>query len=249
MEIIPPAELVALRQWFIWRYQDREGSKPTKVPYTCQGFKADVTNPDHWSTFEYASTALSRRGFADGLGWVFSASDGLCGIDLDDCLPEAAERATTWAAGILNRFGDCYMEESPSGSGVKIWCRARAPRCGRWVIGAGAIEVYDRERFFAVTGHSNGVASIADHQRDVEALVANLDQDGHYEPRVIPARIPRGQRHKTLVSLAGTNWRRGVCADAIEALLLAVNEKQCDPPHTAEHIRRIVASAEKWRRR
>src|SRR5262249_30143542 len=150
--------------------------------------------------------------------------------------------------GVLKRFDDTYAEESPSGTGVKVWCHARSPRCGSWQVGGGRIEIYDRGRFFAVTRRSNGVVSIADHQHDVEALVANLDQDRHQESRVVPEKIQKGQRHKTLVSLAGTLRRRGVCQQAIEALLTAVNQHQCSPPYCAEHIRKIADSTEKWNR-
>jgi len=44
------------------------------------------------------------------------------------------------------------------------------------------------------------------------------------------AKVPEGQRHATLVSLAGTMHRRGMTPAAIEAALLAENEQRCDPP-------------------
>jgi hypothetical protein len=151
--------------------------------------------------------------------------------------------------GILDRFRDTYSEVSPSGSGVKIWCKAKAPRCGRWPIGQGAIEIYDHRRFFTVTGRSAGVFAVADHQADIEALVANLDQVRHKaQARVIPSVIPRGQRHNTLVSLAGTMWRRGMCADAVEAALLETNQRQCDPPYPGQHINQIIHSMHTWSR-
>jgi hypothetical protein len=44
-------------------------------------------------------------------------------------------------------------------------------------VGDGAVEVYDRLRFFTVTARSNGVRVITDHQQDIASLVAHLDQD------------------------------------------------------------------------
>jgi putative DNA primase/helicase len=246
-----PAELTALPQWVIWRYQDRDG-KRTKVPHTCQGYKASVTNPRQWSAFDYAIKVWRERpGFADGIGFVFTGDDPYCGIDLDNCYPSDAAETASWAAGILEQFADTYSEESPSGCGVKIWCRARAPRCGRWTVAAGAVEIYDHARFFVVTGHAGSTIPrlVTDHQEDVDLLTANLDERGHgdQKPRLSNL-IPQGDRHNALLSLAGTMWRRGMCPEAIEAALLAVNARQCDPPRTPEHIHKIVQSLERWER-
>jgi putative DNA primase/helicase len=242
-----PDELTELRQWLLWRYEDRDGNR-TKVPHTCQGYRASTTNPDHWSRFGFAIKMAARPGFCDGIGFVF-ADDPYTGIDLDHVWQSDADEGAAWAQGMLERFADTYMEESPSGSGIKLWSRARASRCGRWAIEHGAIEVYDHGRFFTVTGRSNGVRVIADHQADVEALINNLD-DGRQQThaRVIADVIPKGQRHKTLISLSGSMWRRGMTSEAIEAALLVVNQRQCDPPYSPEHIRKIVGSMQRWER-
>jgi primase-polymerase (primpol)-like protein len=245
-----PAELTERRQWVLWRFEQRDGgAKPTKVPYTCTGHKASSTNPQHWSSFDDALKIFRRPGFWDGIGFVFTADDPYCGIDLDNCWPSEAAECAAWAAEILERFSDTYLEESPSGHGVKIWCRARAPRCGKWPVRSGAIEVYDHARYFTVTGRSNGVARIADHEADIASLIAYLDKGQRVRPAaaVVPIRrIPQGQRHKTLVSLAGTMFRRGMSPDAIEAGLAKTNEQHCEPPYEAAHIRQIVESMAGW---
>jgi putative DNA primase/helicase len=201
-----PDELCALAQWLIWRYVQRPNKpKPDKVPHTTMGYRASPTNPDHWSTFDNAVAAANRRGFADGIGFVFTAADPYCGIDLDDCYPSDAAECAPWAEGILQRFVDNYSEQSPSGRGVKIWCRAKAPRCGKWSVEGGAIEIYDRTRYFTVTGRHSGILTIADHQRDVERLIENLE-DGRgatLSRPIIEGVIPQGQRHPTLVSFRG----------------------------------------------
>jgi primase-polymerase (primpol)-like protein len=244
-----PDELRVLRQWLLWRREIRDG-KPTKVPVTTMGFHASITNPGHWSTFGCALQAAARTRFCDGVGFVFTEGDPYCGIDLDNIWQSDADEGATWAAGILKRFENTYSEVSPSGKGVKLWCKATVTRCRRWPFEAGAIEIYDHARFFTVTGRSAGITNLADHQSDVEALVARLDQGRHYaQSRVIPNVIPQGRRHTTLVSLAGSMWKRGMCEDAIEAALLETNRRQCDPPYDAEHIHQIVQSMrKKWSR-
>ena len=57
----------------------------------------------------------------------------------------------TWALEIVRRF-DSYAEWSPSGTGIHIIGRGRLPGGGRNDQEAG-LEIYDRGRFFTVTGH------------------------------------------------------------------------------------------------
>jgi primase-polymerase (primpol)-like protein len=250
VSIIPPAELAALPQWLIWRFQIRDG-QPTKVPHTTMGYQASVTNPEHWSTFRNVCAAYARREFADGIGFVFTASDPYCGIDLDNCYPSDASEYVPWAAGILERFRDTYSELSPSGRGVKIWCRATAPRCGKWPLNGGAIEIYDRARYFAVTGNAGPSIPrvIADHNDDIGLLVRHLDGARAMKVGRIDSVMHKGYRHPALISIAGTLWRRGLVPEAVEAALLVVNAKQCDPPYPEKHVRQIVADmTAKWSR-
>ena len=247
-----PSELVKLPQWVLWRIEIRKG-KPTKVPYQArprQLYRARSNDPRTWAYYETA-VEMWRHHFRhiDGIGFVFSPNNGLCGIDLDNCYPSEAAECAPWAEGVLQRFADTYCEESPSGRGVKIWCRAKLPRCVHCIVEDGAIEIYDRRRYFTVTGRHTGVLAIVDHQHDVEKLVANLEGDrGATLSRTIGAMLPRGQRHPTLISLAGTMWRRCMDPEAVEAALLKVNEKQCDPPYPPEHIHEIIESMRRWPR-
>jgi primase-polymerase (primpol)-like protein len=242
--LLVPAELIELRQFVYWRYETRD-AKLTKVPYTAMGYRADTTDPETWSRYDYLVEFLHKHpAFAAGVGFVFTGGDPYCGIDLDDVWKSDADEGAKWAQGILERFDDTYGEGSPSDRGYKIWCRAKAPKCKRWTVGSGAIEVYDHSRFFTITGRSNRVMVIADHESDIEALVANLE-GGEQRSRErklvsIDAKIPKGTRHPMLVSLAGTMFRRGMVPEAIEAALLVVNEKQCDPPYDQKHIKQIV---------
>ena len=118
-----PQELIERRQWLIWRFIQKPGEpKPAKVPHTCQGYAASHSNPDHWSTFEFALKAFARPGFCDGIGYVFSPDDPYTGIDLDNIYPSDAAECAPWAEGILsNIFRDTYLEASPSDCGIKIW--------------------------------------------------------------------------------------------------------------------------------
>ena len=251
-----PPELTALLQWVLWRFIQRAGeTKPTKVPITCMGYPASTTNPNTWSGYEYASKMLREHpDFADGIGFVFTTDDPYCGIDVDNCWPSDTAEMEAWAASIVERFSDTYHEQSPSGLGLKIWCQATAPHCGRWPIGTGAVEVYDRARFFTVTGQAGeGVPRIVTgHQRDIEELVFQLDRlrrggpRKHSGSRGIGEKIPTGKRHNTLVSLAGTMFRRGMHVESIRVALQSENELRCDPPRTPDDVDKIVNSMRGW---
>src|SRR5439155_23205258 len=124
--LLVPDSLIECDQWGLWRYESRDG-KPTKVPYTTRGRRASSTDPADWTDLE---AALSyRRRFPKhyaGIGFAFFESDPFTGVDLDNCLDNRGS-AKEWAKSIIERFGDTYMEVSPSGRGVKIWCRGKLP--------------------------------------------------------------------------------------------------------------------------
>jgi primase-polymerase (primpol)-like protein len=205
--------------------------------------------------------AAARPGFCDGIGFVFSATDPFAGLDLDHVWESPAhngEKPAPWAIEILSRFRDTYREVSPSGTGIKVWCRATPPRCGKWPVegaGGGGVEIYSQKRFFAVTTQSARTRTIADHQQDIEELIARLDEErrqsrsqGSSSTVLVPDVIPEGQRHLTLCSLAGKLWRSGLPAPTIERVLVITDEMQCDPPSGAEHVRDIVKNMQRWAR-
>ncbi len=145
-----PRELRDRAQWVCWRFEQR-GGKPTKVPICARGGRADSSRSDTWATFKQAvSSYLGDRALA-GVGFVFSHDDPFCGIDLDNCLNDSGT-IKPWALEIVQSFAS-YTEVSPSGLGVKLFCRARKPgkRC-RTAYEDGEIEIYDSGRFFTVTG-------------------------------------------------------------------------------------------------
>src|SRR6266849_1800416 len=78
-----PGELQALRQWLLWKLEERDG-RMTKVPYQPNGRHADVTAPKTWSTFDVCVRALQTGRFS-GIGFVFAKCADYAGVDLDKC--------------------------------------------------------------------------------------------------------------------------------------------------------------------
>jgi primase-polymerase (primpol)-like protein len=255
-EILLPDDLIERDQWVLWR-REGVGGREAKVPYSVRGSRASSTDPADWSDFNRTADLLRRQplryaglGYA-GLGFVFSSGDPFVGIDLDDCLdPDGTLKS--WAQGLVERFSDTYMEVSPSGQGLKIWTKGRLPANLSGVrLGDGQIEMYDHSRYFTVTGRAfqGAPLEVEDHVGDVlllyERLNGNKIKQWPLQP-LVGGRIPFGQQHNTLVSLAGTLRRRRVCDQAIEACLRIVNELQCERPGARTHISQIVRSSRKW---
>jgi primase-polymerase (primpol)-like protein len=250
-ETVVPDDLRERDQWVLWRYEERNG-KGAKVPYQVDGRRASSVDPGTWTSFEAVTDEWRRkpRGYA-GSGFVFSAADPFCGIDLDDSL-DAELKVKPWASGIVERFGDTYMEISPSGQGLKIWVRGAVPANLAGVsVGDGQIEIYDHARYFAVTGQvfRRATLEIEDHAAGVRALYNHLIGPKHCRRALQPlkgGRIPHGQQHSTLVSIAGTLRRRRVCDEAIDACLQMMNTLQCERPGPSENIARLVWSSRRW---
>jgi hypothetical protein len=163
-----PAELRALRQWIVWRYEGIPGVKPTKVPYNARGrWKASVTQPNTWSSFDEAVKAYEQsNGELNGIGFVFTRDDPYAGIDLD------ATDNEEWRARqqkIYEAFNS-YSERSPSGHGLHIIIRANVAT-GRK---REAVELYSNERFFTFTGDVFNDTQIVNQQALATILYEEL---------------------------------------------------------------------------
>jgi putative DNA primase/helicase len=128
-----------LRQWLCWRSEER-GGKPTKIPYSpLTGQRASSTDSKTWADYRETVKACKEHGYS-GIGFVFTAEDDLCGVDLDDCLNPDTGVIEGWAQEIIDEL-DSYTEISPSGTGVHILLRGELP-AGR--NRKGPFEAYDR---------------------------------------------------------------------------------------------------------
>ncbi len=173
-----PLELRSIPQWVAWYFgRPKANGKPPKIPANPHnGNEAKANEPKTWGTYDVAMIAKERHKW-DGVGFVFTEDAGFTGIDFDDCIiggvlnPEAAAEV---------RALNSYTEVSPSGGGVKVIVRGRKPvgtGCKvQKVHGCSRVEVYDRARFFTVTGRrlQGTPATVEDRQAQVTALCAKL---------------------------------------------------------------------------
>ena len=142
-----PEPMKTYRHWVCWRLEERAGEQ-TKVPYDpTTGRRASSTDSRTWRSFEEAVAAL-EAGAYNGLGFMFSSGDPFTGIDLDKCRDPETGELEPWAAALVAKSGG-YAEVSPSGTGVHIIVRGKAPNKKR-----GRVECYSERRFFTMTGRA-----------------------------------------------------------------------------------------------
>lgn len=148
--------------WVVWRLEPNEENpdKPKKMPYdpkqanrdkkTGEYRKAKAGVPSTWGTFEEAVAAYQGGNFS-GIGFEFHPDDPFIGGDMDDCRNPETGELTDEAQWILS-LANTYSEPSQSGRGVKFVGVGKKVSNERCKDDKKGVEMYDRARFFALTG-------------------------------------------------------------------------------------------------
>lgn len=132
---------------------------------TVSGRAASSTNSRTWSTYDQAKAS----DIGAGLGFVLNG-DGVICIDVDHCLNHG--HPSPWAASLLAKIPETYVEISPSGDGLHIWGLADLGFTGRRIkITGGELEVYGDLRYLTVTGDAiTSTRRLGDLTKTVAAL-------------------------------------------------------------------------------
>jgi len=252
-----PASLRPLRQWVLWRYEERDGSF-TKVPYAPGGGRAKVNDPSTWGTLEEVFPLLEEGGF-DGIGLVLCQGGGIVGLDLDwkawtgEGLPPVVEK-------VAAHLGS-YTEWSPSRRGAHILLRGVKPGGrSKASLGEGVeLEIYAERRFLTFTGlrWSGYPKDLVEAQEKLEELYQEIFRPRFITPernQTVPgtspkrlralletyaqkiATTPEGSRHLTLVRYAraaGGLIPHGLDPQETEATLVAAATKAGLPEREA----------------
>ncbi len=175
-----PKELLGLDQWVCWRIEVRD-DKPTKVPYSVNGYRAASDKPATWASFETACKVYLNGNY-NGIGFMFSEHDPYVGIDFDKCIDDGGNvDPEKW--DLIFGLGS-YTERSQSGTGIHIIAKGTLPPGGR-KSSKQQIEIYDRLRFFVVTGDV-----LPDYHPSVEDRQAEIE---HFHKLVFPAKEQTAQ--------------------------------------------------------
>jgi len=179
-----PNELKKYPNWVNWRTEKRDG-KDTKIPINPKtGGKAQTDNPQTWGTYHDAvkfNDAYRRNGIK-GLGFVFSGNGDLSGIDLDKCKDPESGKIEAWATEIVTKLNS-YTEVTPSGTGLHVWVKGKLPPGGRR---KGNVEMYDKGRYFTVTGQHLEGTVLTIESREAELREIHAKYIGNHQPSTTP---------------------------------------------------------------
>lgn len=186
-------DLVGIGNWVAYKMVPscRRPGKTNKVPFDPHnnGKKARANDESTWGKFDQAAGLLLRHKALYGLGFQLGESadskSGFVGIDLDDCVDENGQIAA-WAKRIIDHL-DCYTEVSPSGTGIRIFCRGQLPEGRRK---QGNVEMYDSGRFLTVTGNQLDESPKTVEERTTELSQLHADVFGE-------SKQPRGRTAKS----------------------------------------------------
>lgn len=166
-----PLEIKKVRRWVGYKIEIRDDKK-TKIPYNAiNGAKARSNDPDTWTSFDVACFGCVKYGF-NGIG--FMLGDGYFGVDLDNHEDVNGQKAMTreefleYASDFINTL-QSYTEHSPSGEGIHIICKGSLPEGANKRRNGVPVEMYDRGRFFTMTG--NVISALPINERTGEIAV------------------------------------------------------------------------------
>lgn len=169
-----PQEMRSFNQWVVWKYEERSGDKPTKVPYSPNGQgMAAVDRPETWGAYMQAIAAYHVGGY-DGIGFVLTEADPYGFIDLDDTKGDAA--AYEKQLRIYQEF-DSYAEFSPSGKGLHIIIKGSLPSGRKRSF----VEVYSSRRYMTMTGNIYRDAPIVDYHNLFNVLHSQMGKTNDAE--------------------------------------------------------------------
>lgn len=144
-----PKELKNIPQWVAWKAVPGKNGKTDKIPYSpVTHRKAKANDPLTWGTYDNALKYFqNNQDKLNGIGFELSADNSICGIDLDDCVNSSG--IENWAWDVIQKINS-YTEYSPSGKGIRIFCKGNLPASGRK---KGKFECYESGRFLTCTGN------------------------------------------------------------------------------------------------
>ena len=173
-----PQEIKQTRRWICYKIEERDG-KQTKVPYNAiNGDYARSNDSYTWTIFRVAITGCIKFGF-DGIGFMLGEDKNTgikyFGIDLDNHedpitgkKPMTQDQFFDFSSEFVNALKS-YTEYSHSGEGIHIICKGTLPEGARRRNGVG-VEMYDKGRFFTMTGNVILDLPINDRTEEIKPL-------------------------------------------------------------------------------
>lgn len=172
-----PLEIKQIKRWICYKVEMRD-DKQTKIPYNAiSGSYAKSNDSSTWTNFRIAVMGCVKYGF-DGIGFMLGEDQNTgttyFGIDLDNHedangdKPMNQSEFVSFAKEFIEALKS-YTEYSHSGEGIHIICKGKLPVGARRRNGVG-VEMYDKGRFFTMTGNVINNAPIEERTEEVKPL-------------------------------------------------------------------------------
>jgi hypothetical protein len=164
-----------LLRWTLWAWMRRKDGRWTKPPFQLDGSLAKVDDPSTWASFvqvqaAYKAACLNYHPLFDGISFVVTGNDRICGWDFDHCLDLNLKITNQDFADII-RLLNSYTERSPSGLGLRVFTLNTLPAGGRK---QGDLECYDDKHCLTVTGDIWPPGSQPKPIRDIQTEIAAI---------------------------------------------------------------------------
>jgi len=240
-----PLELVALAQWVV-SLLEWNGTKWDKPPYDARypHTKASTISPATWVSFDVAKKKC--RGDFTLLGFVPTAKDHICVIDLDGCI-DANGKIHPYALKLV-RFFNSYTEYSPSGRGLRIFIldSTGIHKKSKWETVPWSVwnkktevEIWSERQYATVTGQV-----FENYAKIIERPGALLECWNAHDFSGKDAPSNNGRAKKGEQSNNGHKWKRSRTMDDAEILDLIRKSKRKDE-FFALHARGVGSTEDK----
>lgn len=188
-----PESLKENNNWICWKSELRNG-KHTKIPIAPWKYEegklrpVSATDKENLTRYRVAK-GISERFGSVGVGYSFRPEDDVVGIDLDDVRDKETGEVDDWAEELIEK-ADSFTEISPSGTGFHIYVFGELGDAVK--DDDTGLEVYDRDRFFTVTGdyYEGTPEDMKRRQGIIDELKEEYGSDTEDEPdRVDPNNV------------------------------------------------------------
>lgn len=178
-----PQELKDMKRWVCYSLVEKSTGEITKVPINpITGKNARCNDENTWTFFNIAISGCVKYK-CDGLGFMLGNS--IFGIDLDNHPDKdgnvlSKEQFDNLSNEFISTL-QSYTELSQSGKGIHILCKGILPEGRRR---KGNVEIYDKDRFFVMTGNTSYNYPIINREKEIiplwEKYVNDTKSDEYY---------------------------------------------------------------------
>lgn len=183
-----PPTLTKRDQWLLWKPAD-DGRKIPRAPWTTSDPLQYVSamDPENWVAFEEAKQWQNKLLHDFGLAYAITRDDDIVFLDFDDVIVD--DELSMEASSLIDQ-ANSYAAVSTSGTGVHVFVEGSLPDNITSLTGpiddaeSQTLEVYDRNRFVAVTGnHLDGTPTyVSDGESLIDTLRERLATVGSTTP-------------------------------------------------------------------